>query len=82
MDARLVQRAMFRATGADIHSVAGLVHEYGLIDRLAAANAPAPAPDTARPSWSVTKSRIEHCLRLYVSGNPIPLAKRASGYFS
>jgi hypothetical protein len=71
---------MFRATGADIHSVAGLVHEYGLIDRLAAANA--PAPDPARPTWAVSKSRIEHCLHLYVRGNPISLAKRASGYFS
>lgn len=80
MDARLVQRAMFRATGADIHSIAGLVHEYGLVDRLAALDA--RGSDPGRPTWAHTKARIEHCLRLYVVGNPISSAKRVSGYFS
>jgi hypothetical protein len=81
MDATLVQRAMHRATGADIHSVAGLVHEYGMVDRLAAAAAGAHRPaGRARTTWSRTKSQIEQCLRLYIGGNPLALAKRTSGY--
>lgn len=79
MDATLVQRAMHRATGADIHMVAGLVHEYGMVDRLAAAGPHRPA-GRRRSTWSRTKSQIEQCLRLYIGGNPIALAKRTSGY--
>lgn len=71
---------MFQATGADIHSVAGLVHEYGMVARLAAAHG--RHADPAFPHWARSKSQIEHCLRLYIHGNSIALAKRASGYFS
>jgi hypothetical protein len=76
MDALLVHRAMFRASGSELHDVAGLIHEYNLAARLAETHA---TPDDHR--WAHSRDQIEECLRLYVGGNPIRIAKRLSGYF-
>ena len=74
MDALLVQRAMFRASAPELHDVAGLVQEYDRADRLSQA-----APDND-PHWATSRDQIEECLRLYVDGSPIRIAKRLSGY--
>jgi hypothetical protein len=75
MDTLLIHRAMFRASGSELHDVAGLIHEYNLTARLAETHG---TPDDCR--WTQSRDRIEECLRLYVGGSPIRIAKRLSGY--
>lgn len=70
MDSALVQRVMFRTTAADIHAVTGLVQEYLCADHLAHRD----LPDA--PEWQQVGRELEHCLRLYLAGTPVPLARR------
>jgi hypothetical protein len=81
MDALLVQRAMFKASGADIHAVANLVHEYGMVSQIAKGDVAEVQERRGDPDWGQSMEQIERCLRLYVRGTPIRLAKRLSGYF-
>ena len=73
-EAQRIQADMFRTTAADIHAVAGLVQEYVCVDHLAHRDAP------TAPDWQQAGQQLEHCLRLYLAGNPIGTAKRLSGY--
>lgn len=75
MDALLVQRAMFRANGSDLHAVANLIHEYGLAEKVLAGHGTGLTGE-----WGESRDAIEQCLRLYVAGSPIRMAKRLSGY--
>lgn len=75
MDAFLVQRAMFVATATELHDVANLIHEYRAVDRLARASGVG-----MRETWARERRQLESCLRSFIAGQPLALAKRQTGY--
>lgn len=75
MDALLVQRAMFQASATELHDVANLVHEYRAVDRLAAMDGVG-----MRDTWVRERRQLESCLRSFIAGQPLAVAKRQTGY--
>jgi hypothetical protein len=76
MDAFLVQRAMFVASATELHDVANLIHEYRAVERLARASGVAGM----RRTWARERRQLESCLRSFIAGQPLALAKRQTGY--
>lgn len=74
MDGSLVHRVMSHTTASDAHAVAGILQEY-----VAAAHL-ARRTDRQGSEWRQVAERIEHCLRLYLKGQPIATALQLGGY--
>lgn len=74
MDAYLVQRAMFVASVTELHDITSLIHEYRAVDCLAASMGAGISE-----SWAHERRQIESCLRSYIAGQPLAVAKRQAG---
>jgi hypothetical protein len=72
----LIQQAMFKSTGADVHSVGQVCSVLAIYQKLG--TKPGIAAELGLECKQKTEV-LEHCLRMYLGGLPIRRAMKAAG---